>query len=436
MGIFLIAAAVVAGLFWGDPANRYEGPPAEAVQYIYRDGVPHTDRHGARLTAFDPAKSFFPIGIYHALDGEFRGRRFDMAALRRAGFNTVHGWEGQSLREIAEPAVRNGLQFVYHHPTDSDVTRWRSHPALLAWYLDEDPSIRDWAPNWAESFDRFETRMAAIHALDPGRAVFPLDGPFIDPPRRDRWLVWNGAGDLSAHWNYPFVNGSSPRLTGRRGVPESVTTAVRLNDEAKPVWLVVQAFASERYGWRMPSPQELRASVYAGLIHGATGIFYFSLDSFVSRDGQVLGVAPWTEETYGPSPDYDGDGHYPLVVSAEDAAQSRDLWRAISELNREIEGFVPELLSPTARLTYSVTTDRDNTPVRTLLKRRGDELTLFAVNVEPDPVEMSVTIAGTVGVPRLLAGVAGHFSGGDGKLHDRLPGFGASVYRLKLGSPQ
>jgi len=102
----------------------------------------------------------------------------------------------------------------------------------------------------------------------------------------------------------------------------------------------------------MPSPQELRASVYAGLIHGATGVFYFALDSFVTRDGQVLGVAPWTEETYGPSPDYDGDGRYPLIVSADQAAQSRDMWQAVAAVNQEIARFIPELLSATAAVDY------------------------------------------------------------------------------------
>jgi hypothetical protein len=42
----------------------------------------------------------------------------------------------------------------------------------------------------------------------------------------------------------------------------------------------------------MPSPREMRGQVYAGIVHGATGIIYFAMDSGVTRDGQVMGIAP------------------------------------------------------------------------------------------------------------------------------------------------
>lgn len=420
MGIVWIVAIAVAALIAGNPATWYEDPEIGAVQSVYRDGVPHTDRQGRPLNDFDPDRSFFPIGIYHGVAGEFRGRRYDLGVAREAGFNAVHMWEGQSMEVALAAAAEHGLQLVYHYPKDDDVRRWRDHPGLLAWYLDEDPSIRAWDPEWNRRFDAFQTRKAKLHEIDPGRPVLALDGPFIDPPRRDRWLAWNAAGDISAHWNYPIRAGDAKALTGRRGIPESMTTAVRLNGEKKPVWLVVQAFGSEHLGWRMPSSPELRAMVFAGLVHGATGIFYFSLDSFVTRDGQVAGVAPWAEETYGPSPDYDGDGRYPLVVSPGDADASRALWQTIATLNGEIAQLAPALLSPTARLDYSVRVNREGAPVRTLLKQRGDELTLIIVNVEPAPVELEVGFDANTLPP---------------VLRDRLEGFDARIYRLQLRRP-
>ncbi len=81
MAIVWVAVALAIALFVGDPANRHEGPRLGAVQTMYRGGVPHTDRQGRFLLRYDPARSFFPIGIYHALSGEFRGRRYGMAAL-------------------------------------------------------------------------------------------------------------------------------------------------------------------------------------------------------------------------------------------------------------------------------------------------------------------------------------------------------------------
>ena len=42
----------------------------------------------------------------------------------------------------------------------------------------------------------------------------------------------------------------------------------------------------------MPSPREMRGQVYAGIVHGATGIIYFAMDSGVTRGGEVMGIAP------------------------------------------------------------------------------------------------------------------------------------------------
>jgi len=60
------------------------------------------------------------------------------------------------------------------------------------------------------------------------------------------------------------------------GIPESVALAAHINHEKKPIWLCVQAFEASGFGkWLMPSGREMRAQVYTGIVHGATGIIYF-----------------------------------------------------------------------------------------------------------------------------------------------------------------
>jgi hypothetical protein len=430
MGILLVAAFLAAAFLIGDPATWYVGPRLGVIQTIYQDGAPHTDRQGRRRMEYDPARSFFPIGIYHGLTGEFGGRRYDFSVLRDAGFNTVHAWEGQGLDSVAPAAARNGLQVIHHNPSDAEARR--GDPTVLAWYLDEEPSIREWDPEWHARFARFQARRAKLRALDPDRAVFALDGPFVDPPRRERWLAWNAAGDISAHWNYPLKGGANESLAGRRGIPETVTSAVRLNAAQKPVWLVVQAFQSPIRDWRMPEPRELRAMVYAGITHGATGIVYFALDSFVTRDGQVVGVAPWTEAAYGASPDYNRDGKEHLEAAPDTVAESRALWRAIGDLNRELADIAPALLSPTARIGYTVEASRNGAPVRTLLKRRGDQLTLIAVNIEDRPVNLSVRIQHKISDLTIQVGDTGGFRAEAAGWSDILQGFDARVYRFQL----
>ena len=97
------------------------------------------------------------------------------------------------------------------------------------------------------------------------------------------------------------------------GIDKSVGLAASINNESKAVWLTVTGMcqptihgraqctcmtigcaAWESIGgpWLMPSPREMRGQVYAGIVHGATGIIYFAMDSGVTRDGQVMGIAP------------------------------------------------------------------------------------------------------------------------------------------------
>ncbi|MBL4721973.1 MAG: hypothetical protein JKY20_12700, partial [Alphaproteobacteria bacterium] len=281
--IVFLAAALI-GL---NPATWYSDPVIDAVQTQYQNGAPHTDRQGRVLLAYDSDRSFFPIVIYHGLEGAHHGRRYRFEDLKKAGFNTVHGWEGQPLAPLIAAASRTGLQLIHHNPTERDVEKWRSSSALLAWYLDEEPTLRSWDPDWEDRFTAFIDRRGLIGRLDPGRAVFTLDTPYIDPPWRERWLRWANAGDVSAHWNYPLTGDDTDSLNGRRGIGETVTTAVAAVAARKPVWLAVQAFASPLADWRMPNETELRAMVYGGVVHGATGVIYFAYDSFVTRDGQV-----------------------------------------------------------------------------------------------------------------------------------------------------
>ena len=59
---FFAASSLAAGAT-GDLPTGYTALP-RAVQTIYQDGVPHTDRNGNRLTVFDAAKSYLPLVLY------------------------------------------------------------------------------------------------------------------------------------------------------------------------------------------------------------------------------------------------------------------------------------------------------------------------------------------------------------------------------------
>lgn len=354
-------------------------PPAlPTAQTPYRQGVP---------SAGGPGEPFFPIGLYHALDSAHTGETLSLADIAAAGFNTVHVWEGLRLEPVLSEARSQGLRVLFHHPRDEEIAARAGDPALLAWYLDEEPSLHVARKDQETQRRAFLQRRAQVRRLDPTHPVLALDMAAVTGAGRADWVAWAGLGDISAHDNYPIRWASRSGLDTPNGIPASVSLAVRTVRERKPVWLVVQAMASPAEGWRMPEPEELRAMVFAGLIHGATGLIYFALDSFVTREGQVLGIAPAPRPAYTLPPGFGRAEPAPLVADAEDRAASRRLWAAVVSLNQELRALAPDLLAPTAPGACEArVSSRSDAPVRTLLKMREGRLTLLAVNLERSAV--------------------------------------------------
>ena len=174
----------------------------EAVQTIYQESVPHTDKMGRQLMQFDEERSFLPICMYHALTGDHHGRQYSFAPLKQAGFNCVHTWEGQKLDSIIEPLRKENLQLIYHRPKNAEIKKYANDPNILGWYLDEEPTGHYWGSNMNAKFDAFQKRMQEIKEIDKIHPVFIVDTSWIKFPVTAWWIKWNTAGDISSHDNY------------------------------------------------------------------------------------------------------------------------------------------------------------------------------------------------------------------------------------------
>jgi hypothetical protein len=428
MRIALFLTGVLA--LWPSPWHRhtrfFDHVSVAAVQSLYRDGVPHTDRQGRLRTAYG-SDSFFPRCIYHAIAGSFR-------LIEAAGFNCVHTWEGDSIADVIGEVRAANLQLIRHWPTDAVVKSLAADPNVLGWYLDEEPTAQTYLDMkrtsdttlMAARYRAFLARKAAIKAIDPRHPVFPLDAAGIPPGYAAWWERWNTAGDVSAQDNYPL----RPGTTDFGAISRSVLRAVRLNHERKPVWVTLQAFGAAPgldQPAQMPTPAELRGMAFTAIVHGATGITLFAYDSHVTRAGSVLGIAPETA---------DSDGLHPPVTAAE-AAASRALWAGAEALNTELERLTPRLLSPTARMRYSVFfsgQSRTPGPIRTMLKDTRGTCTLLAVNIEARPFGTRFEFPKRIGsVKRLDADGTETVIGADGKMFtDSLDSFGAAVYEIRF----
>ena len=87
----LMALALVAALARAAAAEDLQAlldrmRDLSAVQTVYRDGVPHTDKQGRLLMEYDPDRSFFQIGV--CLNAHADGRWLDAHFDHSVGFQT------------------------------------------------------------------------------------------------------------------------------------------------------------------------------------------------------------------------------------------------------------------------------------------------------------------------------------------------------------
>lgn len=172
--------------------------------------------------------------------------------------------------------------------------------------------------------------------------------------------MWNDDADISCHDNYPFggaihdtigFDGNYASLDKAQGIPQTVTHAVAQTHELKPVWLCIQAFTQPTNGlfwWSLPTLQQLRVQAFAAVVHGATGIIFFALDSWVLRQGLAVSMSwqtPFTVSTQGQR----DLGQSGINASATLQLESRLLWQGVTTLNAELTALAPAILSAVRR---------------------------------------------------------------------------------------
>ncbi|MCU0456450.1 MAG: hypothetical protein MUE74_09125 [Bacteroidales bacterium] len=140
----------------------------------------------------------------------------------------------------------------------NEIIAFRDHPALLAWYIADEPNGYKISP------DSLQKIYELVHELDPWH---PVSVVFMAPFLSSR--LYADALDIVMADPYPVPD-----------MPVSMVgnTAGQLATEfagRKPVWIVPQAFGGGEWWTREPTTQELRAMTYQAIIKGARGIQYF-----------------------------------------------------------------------------------------------------------------------------------------------------------------
>ena len=326
------------------------------------DALPvYVDRHGNTIAG---GKPFFPLGFYAGASleqyQEIAGTPFNtilaygtnrlpkaemekhLDALEAAGLKLVYsmndvypratylnekGWEGITGNEAIARAV---------------VETYRDHPALLAWYLN-DELPREQRPELLDYFRRMKRN-------DPGHPTF-----IVLCQKKDFPYLWDTA-DIVAGDPYPIPKEPLTRVSDMM----LKSKAPSLGTQA--VWLVPQSFAwyqhtsknpdrshlpteEELLTGRAPTQEEARCMTYLALAHGAKGIIY------------------WCYYNMRMLPQYE------------------EMWAWMQSLGEEVQTLSPMLLAPGESSADALAPEAS--PLHTLLKRHDGTLYLIAVNPEP-----------------------------------------------------
>ena len=140
----------------------------------------------------------------------------------------------------------------------AEVKTFRDHPALLCWYISDEPNGKSITPEQLE--DIYNT----VKENDPWHPVsIVFMAPFLTSKK------YTAAFDIVMADPYPIPDNST-------SMPGEVASQLKVEFKGKrPVWIVPQAFGGGELWSREPTIQEIRSMTWQSIINGATGIQYF-----------------------------------------------------------------------------------------------------------------------------------------------------------------
>ena len=312
----------------------------------------YVDRHNRLVVN---GKPFLPLGMYWSSINEK-----ELGLYADSAFNCLMPY-GMPSREQMDAAERRGLKVIYsvkdvyagssYCPKEvrrqederafiaAKTAAFRRHPALLAWYLNDELSL--------EYMPRLEAHQEWLEQLDPGHPT---------------WIVLYQVGQLDLYRRTYDVLGTDPYpipMQPARHAASYTVSAERSMYRSRPLWQVPQAMnwagyrktEEEKKGLRMPTLPELRSMTWQCLTEGANGLIYYS----------------WFDLR-----------RFPASFAAE--------WANVKQVAAEVKQWSPVLLSVERPPRIRVAS---RPWLHWTTRRVGDAAYLFAVNDEDETHETS-----------------------------------------------
>ena len=328
---------------------------------------------------------FFPIGIYSVCRREFNGNNLDraFADLKAAGFNLAHTYGNSYDPEFLAAARKYGFKLwvASRIPSRNMLDVGRYDPSILAWYLGDDTASHQ-SPQ--EVMDSHVT----VKAVDPNRLTCQAD-PIGSGNAVSRYAAYVRATDVFMPEIYP-VRGEAGDPSDTNCVAQTICDMIRVHEDVRnfgdgqprACWPILQWFSGWNSWKHFPSREQLWATSWAAIIHGANGITWYTYGGFEDKKKGRRN---------------------------EGITSSPERWQAICELATQINRLSSVLLERTPREQPTVTIVEGpaldplgkHPSVTCLLKRKNGKDFLFAVNAAIEPVTARFTMPdGTVRTER------------------------------------
>jgi len=365
-----------------------------------------------------PQKSedFFPIAVWLQSPG-------NAPRYKAIGINLYVGlWSGPTQAQIDELKK-------YHMPVICGFNRYaRQHldeKIIVGWMHGDEPDNaqslgrgKGYGPPIAP--EKIVEDYKKIRSQDPTRPVLLNLGQGV------AWDGWHGrgvrtnhsedyrqyvqGGDIVSFDIYPAVH-DKPAVAGKLWyVPQGVDRLRQWTEGKRTIWNCIECTHIGNAQVK-PTPRQVKAEVWMSLIHGSTGLIYFS-HQFQPRFIEAG-----------------------LLADKEMAA-------AVGRINRQIHELAPVLNSPAVEQAVAVETDpaevtADSTrslpmaPVATMVKRHGSATYLFAVRMEDKPAKATFRLTDLSGAAAIeVLGEQRTLSAEKGCFTDNFAPYEVHLYRL------
>jgi hypothetical protein len=389
---------VNAKIITGDAAGKYYLAKTEILVLPYKSNEVKTDRLTGGLIV--NKRQFFPFGFYcyspvdATLPEEEVVRGFNMISpyqkimpetlLERKAYMdrcaqigmkvhynllSVSGGGGVGSKIDGITSEEKRIRLI------SEIVLFRDHPALMGWYIADEPNGYRIPP------EELEEIYKVIKENDPWHPVsIVFMAPFLSSKKYENAL------DIVMADPYPLPD-----------LPVSMVgnVAGQLRKEfsgKKPVWIVPQAFGGGELWSREPTAKEIRSMTWQSIINGATGIQYFV--------------------RHGPN-------YFP---------KSPTVWAECGSIAMEVAELTPWLLSDEE--TYPVESSSDNIMVTS--RMHDGKLIILAVNKVNAPENIRIRIRGISNIRARSIFENRIVYVYEGTLSEHMSPFGTNVYLIDL----